>query len=296
MNRTTHESRVADPSGGILAGPEEELYESGRQAFNLTVDQRPDYVALPRTERDVISTVQLAVERGMRIAAQRTGHAAASLRTLENTVLLRTDHMTAVDIDARERTARVQAGARWADVVPMASDLGLAGLHGASPTVGIVGYTLTGGLSWYSRNHGLAANHVRAIELVTADGRLRRVDHEHEPDLFWALRGGGGGLGIVTGVEFELLAMPELYAGALFFPWERSGEVLHAWKEWVPTVPDELASVTRILRFPPLPQIPEPLRGTFAGHEHPVDEQFRLHDLPQADALASLARAQHPHS
>lgn len=261
MNRTTHESRVADPSRGVLAGPEEEGYESGRQAFNLTIDQRPDYVALPRTERDVISTVQFAVERGMRIAPQRTGHAAASLRTLENTVLLRTDHMTAIDIDARERTARVQAGARWADLVPVASDLGLAALHGASPTVGIVGYTLTGGLSWYSRNYGLAANHVRAIELVTADGRLRRVDHEHEPDVFWALRGGGGGLGVVTAVEFELLAMPELYAGALFFPWERSGEVLHAWKRWVPSVPEELASVTRILRFPPLPQIPEPLRG-----------------------------------
>jgi len=111
------------------------------------------------------------------------------------------------------------------------------------------------------RRYGLASDHVRAIELVTADGQLRRLDHASEPELFWALRGGGGRFGVVTALEFDLFPAPELYAGALFFPWERSGEILHAWHAWTLGVPDELTSVARILQLPPLPQIPDPLRG-----------------------------------
>ena len=100
-----------------------------------------------------------------------------------------------------------------------------------------------------------------AIELVTADGEFRRVDHENEPDLFWALRGGGGNFGIVTALEVQLYVIPDIYAGVLFFPWERSSEVLHAWREWTETVPDEMTSVGRILQFPPMPELPEHLRG-----------------------------------
>jgi hypothetical protein len=111
------------------------------------------------------------------------------------------------------------------------------------------------------RRYGLASDHVRAIELVTADGQLRRVDHESEPELFWALRGGGGRFGVVTALEFDLIPVPDLYAGALFFPWERTGEILHAWNAWAHGVPEELTSVARILQLPPLPQIPHPLRG-----------------------------------
>jgi FAD/FMN-containing dehydrogenase len=261
MNTTTPEDPSAPDSADLLAGPGDDRYERGRQAFNLTIDQRPDYVVPARNERDVISAVQLAAKRGIRIAPQRTGHAASSLPTLANTILLRTDQLKGVEIDPHARTARVQAGARWADVVPAASELGLAALHGASPSVGIVGYTLTGGLSWYSREHGLAAGHVRAFEIVTADGRLRRVDEQNEPEIFWALRGGNGRLGVVTALEFDLFAMPGVYAGALFFPWERTGEVMSAWSDRLREVPDALASVARVLRFPPLPQIPEPLRG-----------------------------------
>ena len=147
------------------------------------------------------------------------------------------------------------------NVVPQASEIGLAALHGSSPDIGIVGYSVSGGMGWYARKHGLATNSVTAIELVTADGRLRRVDHEHESELFWALRGGGGNFGFVTALEFELYPISHVYAGALFFPWERSSEVLHAWRKWLPTTPDEITSVGRILQFPPFPEIPEPLRG-----------------------------------
>jgi FAD/FMN-containing dehydrogenase len=261
MNNLPQADVVPYAGHDVLAEPGEQRYETGRRAFNLSADQRPERVALPRDEQDVIFAVRFAAEFGMSIAAQRTGHGATKLESLENTLLLRTDEMTNVTIDPRERHARVQAGARWEDVVPAASRLGLAALHGSSPDVGVVGYTLGGGIGWYARWHGLAADHVSAIELVTADGQLRRVDQATDPELFWALRGGGGNLGIVTALEFELLPVTELYAGALFFPWERSDEVLHAWNDWKSTLPDELTSLARILQFPPLPQIPEPLRG-----------------------------------
>jgi hypothetical protein len=252
-----------DPSvtRDLLSEPGEVAYEAGRRAFNLAADQHPDRVALPRDEAEVAFAIRFAAEFGMTVVPQATGHGAAALGALENTLLLRTDRMRAVEINPTELRARVQSGARWEDVVPAASDLGLSALHGSSPDVGIVGYTLGGGLSWYARRYGLAANHVTSIEMMTADGELRRIDDTSDPDLFWALRGGGGGFGVVTSIEFELLPAAAVFAGALFFPWERSDEVLHAWNDWTPGVPDELASVGRILRFPPLPQIPEALRG-----------------------------------
>src|SRR6185436_19824474 len=145
--------------------------------------------------------------------------------------------------------------------VPRASELGLAALHGSTPDVSVAGYALGGGVGWYGRRHGLAANSVLAIELVTADGELRRVDRDNEPDLFWALRGGGGSFGLVTALEFQLYPVAEVYAGVLFFPWERSAEVLHAWREWTATAPDEVTSVGRILQIPPIEEVPEFLRG-----------------------------------
>jgi FAD/FMN-containing dehydrogenase len=176
-------------------------------------------------------------------------------------ILLRTDRMQGVEIDAERRIARVRAGAKWETVLPAASELGLAALHGSTADVSVTGYVLGGGVGWYARKHGLAANSVRAIELVTADGELVRVDHDEDPELFFALRGGGGNFGVVTALEIDLYPIAEVYAGVLFFPWERASEVLHAWLDWTRELPDEVTSVGRILQFPPFPQIPEPLRG-----------------------------------
>jgi FAD/FMN-containing dehydrogenase len=145
--------------------------------------------------------------------------------------------------------------------VDAAAEHGLAPLAGTSPDVGVVGYSLGGGIGWLARRHGQAANSVVAVELVTADGRLIRADRDDHPDLFWALRGGGGSFGIVTVLEFGLYPVRELYAGAMFWPIERAAEILHAWREWVETVPDELTSVGRLMQFPPIPDVPEPLRG-----------------------------------
>jgi hypothetical protein len=166
-----------------------------------------------------------------------------------------------VQIDPIAGVARVEAGALWMDVTYPAGEHGLAPLAGSSPDVGVAGYSLGGGISWLGRKYGLATNSVIGIELVNAYGDIVRASSVENPDLFWAMRGGGGSFGIVTHIEMRLYPVRELYAGWLIFPMERADEVLNAWREWVDTVPDEVTSVGRLLQVPPLPDIPEPLRG-----------------------------------
>jgi FAD binding domain/Berberine and berberine like len=247
--------------GSELLTNQDSNWDAERGAFNVLIDQQPAGIAVPQSAEDVIDVVRAAAADGKRIAAQRTGHAASPLGSLADTVLLRTTGLNAVEIDREEPSARVGAGALWAEIVPKASELGLAALHGSAPNIGVGGYSLGGGVGWYARKHGIACNRVTAVELVTADGEPRRVDADNDPDLFWALRGGGGSFGVVTSLEFDLLELPEIFAGALFFPFERAGEVLHAWHEWTATVPEEVTSVGRLMNFPPLPEIPEPFRG-----------------------------------
>jgi FAD/FMN-containing dehydrogenase len=236
-------------------------WDVARRAFNLVIDQRPAAVALPSSTADVAEIVRYARDNGLRVAPQLTGHNAAPLGSLADTILLKTTWLTGVEIDPAARRARVQAGEVWRSVVDAAAEHGLAALHGSSPTVGVVGYTLGGGMGWLARKHGLNANSVSAIDLVTASGAIVRADRDNDPNLFWALRGGGGNFGVVTALEFDLYPVKELYAGVLFFPFERGAEVLHAWREWTQETPDEVTSVGRLLQFPPVPEIPEPVRG-----------------------------------
>ena len=217
---------------GDLVLPDDESWDEARLAWNLAVDQRPAAVALPETAEDVVAIVDFAREHGLRVAPQGTGHNAGPLGWLDETILVKTERMRRVDVDPESRRARVEAGALWMDVTATASEHGLVGLAGSSPDVGVVGYSLGGGISWLARKHGLSANSVTAIELVTADGRLVRVDADHEPDVFWALRGGGGNFGIVTSLDIRLYPISEVYAGWLIFPIERAEEVLTAWREW----------------------------------------------------------------
>ncbi len=236
-------------------------WDAERGAFNVLIDQQPAGIAVPRSAEEVAAAVRAAAADGKRVSAQRTGHGAGPLGDLADTILVRTAGLGGVAIDREAGTARVGAGVLWREVVPSASELGLAALHGSAPTVCVSGYTLGGGVSFYGRKHGLACNRVTAIELVTADGEQRRVDAETDPDLFWALRGGGGSFGVATALEFELLELPEVYAGAMFFPADRASEVLHAWRELTTTAPEALTTVGRLMNFPPLPEIPEPMRG-----------------------------------
>ena len=252
---------LRDAMTGAVVAPGEPGWDEARQAWNLAVDQRPALVAIPESIADVQEAVNYARDRGIAIAVQGTGHQASAIASMEGAVLIRTHRLRGVKIDADARRAIVKAGDLWEDVTGPASELGLAPLAGSSPDVGIVGYTLGGGISWLGRRYGLAANSVTAIAVVLPNGRLVRADPRHEPELFWALRGGGGALGVVVGLEMELHEIGELVAGALFFPWERTAEVGHAWRDWVRTVPDELTSILHVVQLPPLPDIPEPLRG-----------------------------------
>ena len=246
---------------GEVFAPDDHGYDEARRAWNLTTDERPAVVVMAESAADVVQAVRFARSRGMRIAPQGTGHGSEPLEPLPDAMLLRTVRMRGVRIDPAARTARAEAGALWQDVTVPAGEHGLAALAGTSPNVGVTGYTLGGGMGWLARRYGLAANSVTAAEIVTPDGRLRRAGAEHEPDLFWAVRGAGGSVGVVTALEMRLYPVRELYAGALFFPVQRTAEVLHAWRAWTATVPDEVTSLGRILRLPPLPEVPEPLRG-----------------------------------
>jgi FAD/FMN-containing dehydrogenase len=254
-------SRLRQRLMGAVTVPGDANWDVARRAWNLTVDQRPAAVAEPETVADVVAIVDFARERGLRVAAQGTGHSAAAIATLRDTILVKTHRMRVVEIDPDEQRARVQAGALWADVAGPAAEHGLAALAGSSHDVGVVGYSLGGGVSWLARKYGLAANSITAIQVVTADGRVVLCDAHHDPDLFWALRGGGGNFGIVTAIEFQLYPVAEVYAGMLVFPWERAREVLRAWREWTRTAPEEVSTAARILQVPPLPHIPEPVRG-----------------------------------
>ena len=251
---------AASLTGDVVA-PGDKAYDLARRAWNLAVDQRPALVAFPADAADVRAVVDFARVRGLRVAPQGTGHNASPLPRLDDVILLSTQRMRGVEIDVERRIARVAAGTLWLEVTSVASEHGLAPLSGSSPDVGVIGYTLGGGLSWLGRKYGLAANSVTAIELVTADGRFVRATADHEADLFWALRGGGGNLGVVCAMEFRLYEEPAVYAGMLLWPAETAREVLAAWVEWTRTVPDEVTTSARILHVPPLPELPEIVRG-----------------------------------
>ena len=262
ISQSTRFSELQSRLHGQVLTDTDEAWDASRQTFNVLVDQRPAAVVRVANADDVAETIRYAAQRGLRIAPQGTGHNAGPIDGLEDALLLRTDALQGVEIDVVARRARVGAGVRWGDVADPASEAGLAPLSGSSRTVGVAGYSLGGGMGWLGRKHGLQANALTAVEIVTADGELRRIDHDNETDLFWAVRGGGGNYGVVTALEFELFPAPELYAGALFFPFERAPEVMHAWHELVSAgLPDEITTVARVYQFPPLPFLPELIRG-----------------------------------
>jgi hypothetical protein len=246
---------------GRVVTPSDPDWDTTRQVFNLATDLQPAAVALPRDVDDAIAAVQYAVADGLRIAPQATGHNADALGSLEHVLLVDVRELQDVRIDPAARRVAVGAGVKWERVTAQLSELGLAALHGSSPDVGITGYSLGGGMGWLARKYGLQTNSVTAVELVTADGRAARVDAENEPDLFWALRGGNGNFGLVTAIEFAVYPVANLYAGTMFFPFERASEVLHAWTALLPTLPDELMTWAKLLQFPDAPDVPEPLRG-----------------------------------
>jgi len=260
--------------------PGDTEYAEETATFNLTLPHRPAVVVGATSSSDVQHAVRFAGHRGLAVSVKATGHGAVV--SADNTLMITTKRMSAVSINQSESYARIQAGVLWQDVISAAAKSSLAPMAGSSPLVGAVAYTLGGGLSpTLGRAFGYAADHVRSIEIVTADGVLHHVTAQNEPALFWAVRGGKGNFGIVTALEFDLFPITRLYGGGLFFHAEDAPAVLRTWHTWVKRLPEELTSSFVFLRLPDLPMIPEPMRGKLTLH-------VRISYLGEADAGAEL--------
>lgn len=238
-------------------------YDTGRTVWNLAVDQRPAAVAVPQTVEEVVTIVRASAEAGLRIAPQSTGHNAGPLnaRSLDDVVLMRLHELTGVSVDPSRRIARVSGGSLWRDVIAAAAPYGLTAAHGSAPDVSVAGYALGGGLSFYGRRHGLAANSVRAVEVVIADGSIVRATHTEQRELFWGIRGGGGNFGVVVALEIELLEYPSVYAGMLMWPQDAAHEAVHAWAKWTRGLPESVTTSLRMMNFPDLAHLPTSLRA-----------------------------------
>ncbi len=248
--------------GGAVHLPGDPAYDEARLPWNLQADSHPAAVAYPASPPEVSTVLRAAASVGLNVAPQGTGHGAPPLAGhLHDAVLLRTSAMTELRVDAARRTARVGAGALWGDVVERAGRVHLAALHTSSPGVGVVGSSLGGGLSWYARQHGLQCSAITAVELVLADGTFVRATDQADSDLLWAARGGGGGFGVVTALEFDLFPVSRVYAGKLAWDWSHAQRVLTAWGEWAASAPESVTSVARLFQAPDLPWLPADVRG-----------------------------------
>ena len=244
---------------GAAYVPGDEGYDEARAAWNLNARQHPALVVVAEGAADVLAAVRLAREQGLGVGVMATGHGVAA--PADGGVLINTSRMKGVHVDPETRTARVEAGVKWADLAPEAAAHGLAGLQGSSSDVGIVGYTMGGGFGWLGRKHGFAADSVKEADLVTADGELIKASAHENADLFWGLKGGGGNFGIVASLEFALYPITHVYGGDLFYPAQRAAEVLELYGRWSAGLPDEVTSGVAFMNFPPFEEIPEPLRG-----------------------------------
>lgn len=236
-------------------------YDSELTVFNMAVRHRPVAVVGAANAVDVSEAVKFASRQDLKIAVLNTGHG-PSMAADADTLMITTRRMCGITIDAENSLARVLAGVRFGPLVEAAARYGLAPLPGSSPGVGVVGYTLSGGASsTMGRKYGWAADHVSAIEVVTADGQIRRVSPHSEADLFGALLGGKSNFGVVTAMEFTLFPVTRLYAGALFYSGEYAGQVLAAYRELTLSAPDEMTTGFALLNLPPLPSIPSFMQG-----------------------------------
>ncbi len=249
------DARLLDGVRGRVVLPDDAGWDEARRSWNLSVDQRPAAVVEAASAEDV----QTVLRSGLRVAPQATGHGSEGLPDLEGTVLLKTSRLRDVTVDGD--VVRADAGALAGDVAAAAGEHGLAPVLGLAPSVGVAGLALGGGTGWLSRAYGLTCNNVRAFELVLASGERLRIDADHEPELFWALRGGGGRFAVVTALELEAHPVPEMSAGMLAWPAERAAEVLEQFRRWTQDVPEALGAVFRYLALPDVDGVPAPLRG-----------------------------------
>jgi len=250
---------------GPVLRPADAGYAAEIAAFNTAVPRRPGIVVGAQCEDDVVAAVVGAGADGLPVGVKGAGHGTTADPTAP--VLISTRRLDAVAVDPRARTARVGAGATWAQVVAAAAPHGLTALVPSSTRVGVAGYTLGGGLGLLGRRYGFAADHLRRLRLVTADGRPHEIDADRAPELHWALRGAGrNGFGVVTELEFALFPLARLYGGGIVWPGAAAADVLHAWREWAPTLPDDAGTSVALLRVPRDAAWPAPLHNRTVVH------------------------------
>jgi len=253
---------AAQISGGVL-GATDSAYDEARKVWNATVDRRPALIARCLTSSDVQAAVRFAAAQRMLTSVRGGGHHIAGNAVAEGGLMIDLSGMRTVSVDAQTRTARVDAGALLVDLDRESQAHGLAVPLGINSTTGVAGLTLGGGFGWLSRRHGLTVDNLRGATVVTADGAVHEVSASAQPDLFWALRGGGGNFGVVTSFNYQLHPVgPEVYAGLVVYPFAQAQKVLRAWRDFTAGAPDELSVWTVMRKAPPLPFLPAAAHGT----------------------------------
>jgi hypothetical protein len=266
-----------------LHRPGSPAYDAARAGFDLAAIPTPDLAVAAGCEAEVIAAVRYAAAHDLPVAVRATGH--GPVPGVAGGLLIDTRAMRSVRIAGR--SAVLGAGATWTDVLTRSAPLGFAPLCGSAPDVGAVSYSLGGGLGPLGRRYGWAADHVRRLRLVTADGAVREVDADSEPELFWAVRGGGGNFGVVTELETELVRVEQLYGGGLYLPGESAPELLAAFRRATAEAPDALSLSVAFVTFPGLDAVPAPLRGRFLAHLRVA----YVGDPREAEALLAPLRA-----
>ncbi|NUW45997.1 FAD-binding oxidoreductase [Nonomuraea rhodomycinica] len=247
---------------GRTLHPGDEGFEQACSGWLLTVEHRPAAVVVAADADDVAAAVRFAAQAGRPVAVQSTGHGKSV--PADGAVFIATGELRELSVDPRAGTARIGAGLRWDEVVAAAAEHGLAPLCGSSGQVGVMGFLTGGGLPLTGRTYGFAADRVRSLDIVTANGLLRTVSPLQEPDLFWAVRGGKSNFGVVVAAEIELLPLRTIYGGRLHYPVEnreQATRVLRSYLAWAREQPEEMSSSVTLMRFPDAPQLPEELRG-----------------------------------
>ncbi|MEQ4715592.1 FAD-binding oxidoreductase [Nonomuraea sp. B19D2] len=284
---TLNDLRNAVQGEVLLPGDGE--FEGAARAWNLTVAQPVAAVVTAADADDVAALVRYARKAGLSVAAQPNGHGASG--DTDGVILLRTGRLDGVEVDPGQRVARAGAGVRWTQVQQAAGPHGLTGLAGSMPGINVVGYTLGGGLSWFGRKYGWASDSVRAFDVVDADGERSRVTAGSDPDLFWALRGGGGDFALVTAVEFDLHPAPALYGGRVMWPGTRAAEVFEAFQRITETAPRELSVWFHRFQFPDAPPMVA-VDAAYLGDG--ADGKALLADLNKVDGAIADKRAELP--
>ncbi len=248
----------ADLDGEVIT-PSDSAYDEARSVFAGEIDRRPAVVVRPVNAAEVARVIMLAKETGLELAVRSGGHSGAGHSATDGGIVLDLRAMRALDIDAEQRTARAHTGLTAADYTDAAAVHGLATGFGDTGSVGIGGLTLGGGVGYLVRKHGLTIDDLLAAEIVTADGQILEIDAETHPDLFWAIRGGGGNFGVVTRLTLRLHEVDTIVGGMLMLP--ATAEIIHSFMAEAEAAPDELTTIANVMPAPPMPFVPAEHHG-----------------------------------